>query len=332
MAGEKGQTLPIATLIMVVLMGMVAMVVDGGYAYAQQRFMHNAADAAALAAASMVVSGEIEAPRVYTHALRYAMANSADRIALYYLDSSGNVLAESGSGLIPAGTAGVRVDAEKSFRPFFAGVFGLQQFTARATSRAMALAGAMPTSWPGLSPLAVPINFYQDCAGPGHACDLWDPSYGRIWGIPGGDYKSLIDLSLGTVGAITGDTITQWVRDGYPGITNRDQWIPTISGSHGNNVADGLSQRIQASPTGVDPDGVPWGYVDMVIWNQYQRADPQAGTPARVYASAFGRFKVRLTDISGSRVVGYFIKFITPGHQRGDPANPYGPTIIVLGG
>src|SRR5439155_3991119 len=49
--GERGQVLILAALLMAGLMGMLTLVIDVGNAYAQRRFVQNAADAASLAAA-----------------------------------------------------------------------------------------------------------------------------------------------------------------------------------------------------------------------------------------------------------------------------------------
>ncbi len=54
--GERGQVLVIAALLMTALVGFLALVVDVGNAYAQRRYMQNAADAAALAAARLMAN------------------------------------------------------------------------------------------------------------------------------------------------------------------------------------------------------------------------------------------------------------------------------------
>ena len=57
---ERGQTLVIIALFMVAVVGMAALVLDGGHAYAQRRRMQNAADAGALAGARELAGGGSE--------------------------------------------------------------------------------------------------------------------------------------------------------------------------------------------------------------------------------------------------------------------------------
>src|SRR5688572_17177565 len=49
--GERGQVLVMGALMMTALLGFLALVLDVGNAYAQRRFMQNAADAASIAGA-----------------------------------------------------------------------------------------------------------------------------------------------------------------------------------------------------------------------------------------------------------------------------------------
>src|SRR3954449_2799642 len=51
---ERGQALPVIALLLTVILGGTAMVVDGGNAMAQQRGTQNSADSAALAGATII--------------------------------------------------------------------------------------------------------------------------------------------------------------------------------------------------------------------------------------------------------------------------------------
>src|SRR5919201_1401863 len=56
-SGERGQILILGALMMTVMLGFLGLVIDVGNAYAQRRFMQNAADAASVAAARQLAFG-----------------------------------------------------------------------------------------------------------------------------------------------------------------------------------------------------------------------------------------------------------------------------------
>ena len=311
---------------MLVLAGLLALVFDGGSGYVQRRRAQNAADAAALAAATTIVKGEFRDSMVRQVATSYGQQNGAAGVTLEYLDQNGNVLAPSG-GNVPTSLYSVRATAQRTFPTIFAQVLGINTLTASAQASAHAEPAAMPPSFTGLAPLSVPINFYNSCAAAGVSCDLWDSQYAHTWGIPANQYKSLLDLSFGTAGGSTPSNISDWTLNGYPGSVNDGSWVPTITGNYGNNVAAALRQRIADHPVGVDADGVIWGYVDMVVWDGW--ANMSGGLS--VHVAKFGRFKVRMTDVSGSHTYGHFVDFVVPGHTRGGDTGHSGPRIIVLG-
>lgn len=61
---EAGQTLVLMTLVMVVLLGFAALVVEGGNAFLQRRQMQGTADAAALAGVQQVTTSRVDAEAV----------------------------------------------------------------------------------------------------------------------------------------------------------------------------------------------------------------------------------------------------------------------------
>ena len=318
---EEGQTLPLVVLFMLVLMGLLALVLDGGNGYFQRRHAQNAADAAALAAATIIVKGEFRDATVKQVATAYAQQNGAASATLVYLDQNGNVLAPSG-GNVPAGLHSVRVTAQRTFSTAIAAILGRSTMTASAQATARAEQAAALSEYAGLAPLTVPINFEQVCSQPTDSCNIWDTQFAKAWGVKAADYKSLIDLSFG--GGAGPQTVSDWTRYGYPGSVNNNTWVPTISGNYGNNVANSLRQRITDHPEGVDPDGVVFGSITIAIWDGFHNSS--------VHVTKFGRFKIRMTDISGSAAVGHFVDYIVPGHARAGSPNPLkGPLVVVLG-
>jgi hypothetical protein len=322
---QAGQALPLTVLFLLVLLGIVALVLDGGYAFAQRRRMQNAADAAVLAGVIATTKGEYRDAVVRQTVWDYAMRNGAEAYTLSYLDVNDNPLPNPTDGIVPLNSAALRVTTRRSFQTFFARVLGMSSMTASAQATAHMLPAAMPKQWAGLAPLSVPTNFYEVCATSTAHCDLWDSSYAAAWGIPANEYKSLIDLSLGAAAGTLPQKVSEWTQFGFPTEVPRNIWAPSVSGNYGNNVANALRQRITANPGGIDPDGVVWGTIDITIWDGFNKVDG-------VHIAMFGRFKVRLSDVYGSHTYGHFIDFIVWGHERGDDNLPAGPKIVVLGG
>ena len=132
---QRGQTLAIVALMLVVLVGFLAIVIDVGNIYVQRRFMQNAADAGALAGARAMAlhgTGAVEAA-VDKYAEELNGAQQAD----YEITSPRTVL----------------VTATKTFRTFFAGVVGVPEFTVFASAEAEF--GPATTVRERLVPLAV---------------------------------------------------------------------------------------------------------------------------------------------------------------------------------
>ena len=115
---QGGATLVWVTLSMVALIAMVALTIDGGYAYAQRRRMQNAADAAAIAGARLRALGGTTV-QVGSVVNQYATANGANGVSWTYPSSQK-----------------VQVTASCTFPTFFAGIIGLPQMTASAVAEA----------------------------------------------------------------------------------------------------------------------------------------------------------------------------------------------------
>ena len=157
---EAGQTVMVAALAMIPLLMMVGLVVDGGFALANQRRNQNAADAAANAGAVLLMEnlpfGLTGQPVPRTDAdvenavVSTATTNGVDAntVVAYYTDIEGDRLdpeVEVGSlGTVPPPTDAYGVEAEgsMSFGTFFAGIAGFADLTTGA--RATAVTGTAP--------------------------------------------------------------------------------------------------------------------------------------------------------------------------------------------
>jgi len=184
---ERGQVLVIVAGGFLVIMAVVGLVVDGGFAWGQQRDTQNAADAASEAGA--LVLGERILGITHTDAdvaaavAASVAANEVDNPVNYYTDIDGTLLTPAGAttgstsqaavvgdGVIPPTASGVRATTSKSFETFLARVIGITDLTASA--KATAVAGYVESicsaaAGCGILPVTIPVNLI--------ACDSGDP-------------------------------------------------------------------------------------------------------------------------------------------------------------
>jgi len=156
---EKGQMIPLVVILMFVIIGMVALILDGGSIMSNRRTAQAAADAGALAGAQRICAGEADAKGVAEY---YATVNNH---------------ATSATAIINGQE--VTVTAEVENPSFFARIMGEQTLTATAE----AVAGCY---YPSKSNRLLPIAFYYetppinakdaDCSDPNQPCSLvnWD--------------------------------------------------------------------------------------------------------------------------------------------------------------
>jgi Flp pilus assembly protein TadG len=182
---ERGQVLPFMALAMVAIVAMVALVLEGGNAFAQQRITQNAADAAANAGAVVLaerLGGAVRTDgNVQTAVNQVATANTLLAPVAYYTDIGGRLLASDGSFAaskasakvvgsgdpIPSNTAGVQAGGTRSFDTFFAGVLGFGQFNASAEATVVTgiLDGICPAeAGCGILPVTFPV-LVETCDG-----------------------------------------------------------------------------------------------------------------------------------------------------------------------
>ncbi|HJT64737.1 MAG TPA: Tad domain-containing protein [Candidatus Limnocylindria bacterium] len=167
---ESGQVLVIVAMGMIALVAMVGLVIDGGFAWAQQRENQNGADAAAKAGTVVVqhlLAGvDTPAPNDFDVACAVdaaATANGAVVEEAEYVDFQGDPLAPTpvmvgtcvtdlGVG-IPAGAQGVRSRTSQTFETFLMQVVGQDTLTTEADAIAVvgelsAIGGALPVTFP----------------------------------------------------------------------------------------------------------------------------------------------------------------------------------------
>ena len=204
---ERGQILVIVGVGMVALIAMVALVVDGGFAWAKQRDTQNAADAAANAGAAVLMQNLVGVSPARTDsdvvfAVEQATTeNDTDLRVAYYTDIGGALVTPGGAvtndesaaavvggGAIPSGAAGVRAVAEQEFQTFFAAIMGFRDMSAAAP--ATAVTGYLASTCPASAGCAIlPVTFpvtIVDCNGQNNAAlsnDYW-PAPSEVTVVP----------------------------------------------------------------------------------------------------------------------------------------------------
>lgn len=175
-SSERGQALVLVALALVAMIGVTALVVDGGNAFAQQRGTQNATDAAALAGATVMVQNLAGATKadsdVYAAITAKMTANAATFDTANYVawDNSTIRAVTNTTTAIPANAAGVAVHGSRSFRTYLAGIAGLGSLGTGADATALAgtLKGICAADQGcGVLPVTFSISI-SDCTGNGN--------------------------------------------------------------------------------------------------------------------------------------------------------------------
>jgi len=185
---SRGQMIVLFALTLSLILFVVGLVIDGGYGLAQRRAAQNASDFAAMGGARIVAEYIDETVRGVAHSngtdanVKSAIDNevalnqgapidwsSSNAARPQYVDASGVLLGFVGDGSIPTTAVGVRVGTDRSWKPFFLGVFGIGQWSTQAQATAK---GGYSESGPPpgtLFPAGISTAFFQTypfCSGP----------------------------------------------------------------------------------------------------------------------------------------------------------------------
>lgn len=180
--GPRGQMLVLFALSLSAIVLMVGLVIDGGNALVQRRGSQNASDFAALAGARIVaelVGGDTingTDANVQTAIFNAVRDNGGTPITFgspsgpRYVDQNGGLLGFVGTGAIPANAAGVTLSSNRSWRPYFLGIIGVNSWTATASATAKGGFCSNCAPPPGtLFPAGISTSFFQTypfCSGP----------------------------------------------------------------------------------------------------------------------------------------------------------------------
>jgi Putative Flp pilus-assembly TadE/G-like len=293
---ERGQTLALTVVFMVVLMGMSALVLDVGSWYRADRKLQANADAAALAGAQALPEDPAEAHAV---ALAYAERNDGGVAA-------GDITVSD--GVVDDDT--ITVEAKRPAPGFFSQVFGLGSVDVHA--RAVARSGA-----PGGARWAAPIGVdHRHPMLAGSGCPCWKtPTDLDLNKVGPGAFRILnIDGSHGgTSSAMLGD----WITHGLDAVMDLG-WYYSDPGASFNSshVRDSLEGRFGTEillPIYSDIRGSGAGFDYKVI--------------------GFAGFHVTSIEIHGSnsKIFGWFERVIWEGIlSETAPEHDFGAHVIAL--
>ena len=174
-----GQVIVVFVLALTAVLLMVGLVIDGGYGLEQRRSAQNASDFAALAGARLIAEAiggntldgndaNVKAAIVASLQVNGEAAPTfGSPNGPSYVDSNGQTVGWVGGGSIPTGAVGVHLTSSRSWRPFFLGIVGINQWTASADAVAK---GGYYTGAPGtVFPAGIAEAFFDGrapCIGP----------------------------------------------------------------------------------------------------------------------------------------------------------------------
>lgn len=347
--GERGQILVVAVLSLMAMIGGVALILEGGNAYAHQRIAQNAADAVANAGAMVLAQsfgGDTKTD--YDVALattQMATLNGLGSEDSYYTDFYGNLLtpggataantsaaAKVGDGVIPVGTRGVRGHGTQTFGTSFARALGLNSMTAGA--EATAIAG--PLTGGRFMPVVFPVNIVA-CDGSGDLDgvgeDEWtlaepgNPPHGQEYIVPlcktdGGSFM-VLDLDG------TSNNCDQEVLN-LPAI-QLAAFPADLNSDNGNNCAkpmvdavNSLSGQVVLIPI-CDGDCVTVGgshatyhVIKVAAFYLDYMSDVSSGTNAACVGNGTTIIPIAGNG-SSSCLVGWFVRYVTSGPVGSGP-------------
>lgn len=302
----RGQILVIVAVGMVVLIGMVGLVIDGGFAWGQQRHGQNGVDAVVLSGAVMLaenqpfVSAGETVPNsdeaIETQLLDIADRNDLEFDVAYYTDFDGVPLTgpvevgSLGTNAPPPGAYGIEGHGHRTFDTFLAGVLGFDSFTAAVT--ATAHTGPIVRLDGGtVLPVTFPVTI-TGCDGSNKA--VKDPS-GEEWQqADGGDYSDaaayIVPLCAGEPGNVGW---LDWTPPGGGASEIEDQiyepdhdplWIPdwyyvSQTGNMSSGDKNGIQEALNSYAVFPTPeDNAPQGTtVSIPLFDATCEEDPDPG-------------------------------------------------------
>jgi Flp pilus assembly protein TadG len=237
---EEGQVIVFVVAILTVLIGIGALVLDGGRWFHTQRHLQTAADAAALAGVQNLPASTATASSVAT---AYANDNYAGATAVVTFPTSPSP---------PCSTtvsSCIRVVASTTAPGTLARIFGAVFNNVNVSARAMA-AVTTPSLMKNVAPVAVKNTVA--CAATSPACygqtvhlvfDESNVSSSTI-GLINLTCHSTASTACGSSAGIGGSQLKDWIETGYPDALPSNQWYGVKTGETVGPVKQGFNDRL----------------------------------------------------------------------------------------
>jgi Flp pilus assembly protein TadG len=345
--GQRGQILVVAVLAMISMIGGVALILEGGNAYAHQRMVQNGTDAVANVGATTLaqrLGGATATDAQVGLAMgTLSSSNGLDAFTAFYTDWQGHLLTAGGAlaanqsgaaqvgvvGSIPPGAQGVQVGATQAFGTTFGRVIGLSQFAASA--EATAVSGALISG--GFMPLVFPVNIV-DCSisgDTGTGDTNWtisnpgDPPVGQEYIVPlcktGGGSFMILDLD-GTPNncqdEVTNPPYLQF--PGFPIDLNTDngnncagQMVDEVNKKHGQVVLIPICDGDCVTSGGVN---ATYHIIKVAAFYIDYMSDSNSVTNPQCQGNGTTLVPIRGNG-STSCLVGWFVRYVTTGTVGG---------------
>lgn len=328
---ESGQTAVLFAMMIVVIIGMLALVIDYGMPARTARRLQNAADSAALAGATLLpAKGLLNAEPARKEAIAYAGKNGYTDVAVSFRKSSGAgiTLPDSGGGTADGENYTIiDVTVKATVDYTFAKIFGHSSVELERSASAQVKA---ITSLRGVVPLSIKKDEMDAALASGNY--YMTLKYGGGSGSNGAYGAIDLDGSNGGGASQYKDRLV----NGYDGTISVGDLLPAENGNMSGPTESGVQQRYNActhfpSAGGCTP-------------TQYDKNCPRIMMiPVVVYTGAhtveiqgFAPFLISSYHGSGNEcfVYGsYLPSYITEGDvDPSAPENPYGPYTVKLVG
>jgi Flp pilus assembly protein TadG len=225
---KSGQALVLVALLLPVLIGCLALVIDLGMAMSQVRALQNAADAGVMAGTRLLAGSvtQSQGTVAYAYTTNQQVQDRVDSLvapnrlvtavtftyatAVQFRDCSGASLGFTASSdatlvaslggtrlgstsmIVPNNTCSLKVNTQVTFPSYFAQVLGYPTQTVAAQAVARVAPTTPPTQYTGVWPIS---HWTEDTSIPcpdqvGSLCTFWDSN-----SAPGGNFKEVIDMS-----------------------------------------------------------------------------------------------------------------------------------------
>lgn len=311
---ERGQAAVLTVIFLVVILGAVALVLDVGSWFREQRDTQIAADASALAAAQE---------------LPYSTALADTRVASYLAKNRGGTAQVTYSKKFATNDT-IRVDVERTAPGVFSKLFGIDSVQVRASAVARA-GGLQAARW--VAPIVVNIkheklNCAKDEKGRPVPCfgedtvltldNLHKPGSGDAAGAFG-----LINLDGDDNGSVGGSTLGEWIRRGFDGTMPIGDYTSVPSAKFNDSHVKGALDARLNDPTR-----------NVLLFPIYKSITGSGSNAVYVVVGWVG-FKVKQYKASGSdgEVKGSFEQVIWEGIQSTTGSNlNFGVRSIALVG